>query len=729
VPTTATAVALNVTVTDTTVSSYLTVYPAGGTLPLVSNLNWVSGEAVPNLVIVPVGSGGQVTFYNDLGRTDLVVDVEGYFAPEPSGTTAGSYVPLTPSRITDTRAGSGEPNAGQTLDPVSTLNVQVTGAGGVPASGVTAALLNVTVTDTTSASYLTVYPQGETQPLASNLNWVGGDTVPNRVVVPVSSTGMITLYNYTGRTDVVVDVDGYFTDGTVTPTTASLFSPISPVRVLDTRQTGQTLGPGGTLPQEMAGVDGIASNANAVVTNVTATNTTAPSYFTVYPGGTQPLASDLNWSAGQTVPNLTLATLSSSGSISIYNHAGSADLVVDAFGYFSPESPTSLTVTTTSLPGATEEVAYSTTLAASGGTAPYSWTITSGSLPTGLSLSSSGVITGTPSAAGTVSFTVQVTDSTTPTRQTGTAPLSLTVATTTTPLIITTTSLPSATEEVAYSTTLAASGGTAPYSWAITSGSLPTGLSLSPTGVISGTPSALGSSSFSVKVTDSTTPTPETATASLSLTVLPAQSGNWSGYVVGSGPYTAVTGTFVVPSLYTGQTGTAMAEWVGIDGDTNSSLIQAGIDEYPDPSDSSLFYIVPWWEILPAAETVITTFTSPVAPSDSVTVTIYQVSGTLWDITLTDNTTGDSFSTEPTYSGPDSSAEWIVEAPTDGNTDTVYPLADYTPTTFSGLESTGSETTQTEIVMVQNGVQVSTPSALTSSGFKVAYGDVAPAAP
>lgn len=336
VPSDATAVALNVTVTNTTAASYLSVYPTGGAQPHVSNLNWTMGETVPNSVIVPVGTGGSVTFYNYTGNTDVVVDLEGYFASEPSGTTAGSYVPLTPSRITDTRAGSGEPNAGQTLGPGSTLNVQVTGAGGVPASGVTAALLNVTVTDTTSASYLTVYPQGETQPLASNLNWGAGETVANRVVVPVSSTGMITLYNYTGRTDVVVDVSGYLTNGSSTPTNASLYYPITPVRVLDTRQTGATLSGGAALAVPMAGVDGIASDATSVVTNITATDTTAASFFTGYPGGTsRPTVSDVNWMTGQTVPNLTVATPSSTGSISIYDQAGSADVIVDAFGYFS----------------------------------------------------------------------------------------------------------------------------------------------------------------------------------------------------------------------------------------------------------------------------------------------------------------------------------------------------------------------------------------------------------
>ncbi len=642
VPASATAVALNVTVTDTTAPSYLTVYPAGEALPLVSNLNWVSGETVPNLVIVPIGAGGQVTFYNDSGSTDVVVDLEGYFAPEPSNSTAGSYVPLTPARIADTRANSGEPYSGDTLSPGGSLNVQVGGVGGVPSSGVTAALMNVTVTNTTAPSYLTVYPQGGARPLASNLNWPAGDTVANRVVVPVNpSTGQISVYNDAGNTDVVIDVDGYFTNGAVAPSNASLFSTISPIRVLDTRQTGQTLGPGTSLTQQLGGLDGIAANATAVVTNVTATDTTAPSYFTVYPGGVQPLASDVNWSAGQTVPNLTVATLSTGGSITVYNDAGRADLVIDAFGYFGPRVP--LTITTNSLPTGTVGTAYSATLTASGGTPPYSWQVTSGSLPGGLALASDGVVSGTPTVAGT--------------------------------------------------------------------------------------------SAFSVQVADSTAPTPATATTSLSLTVYlgppsTASSQNWSGYVLQSGPYTSVTGTFNVPSIYASTTNTNTAEWVGIDGlYPDTSLIQAGIDE-PYDASTNTYQIYAWWEILPADPTEVEIPCSYVCPSpgDSITVTINEISGTDWAINLTDNTNGESFTTDQSYSAPLSSAEWIVEAPMLNGA--VETLGGYTPdVTFTGLGAAGPQNTLTDVVMVQNGVQVSTPSALDSTGFNVAYGDVAPSPP
>lgn len=336
VPANATAVALNVTATNTTGAGYLSLYPAGSALPGVSNLNWGPGSTVANLVVVPVGSNGQVAIYNHVGRAAVVVDLEGYFAPQTGGGATGSYVPLPPARITDTRSGSGEPNAGKTLGPSSTLTVQVTGKGGVPSSGVGAVVANVTATGTTATGYLTAYPTGASRPLASNLNWVSGATVANRVIVPVGTNGQIEIYNAQGRANVVVDVTGYFTTGASAPAGATLYTPISPIRVLDTRHSGRRLGPHSTLDQQMAGVDGVPANATAVVTNVTVVNPTANSYLTVYPEGVRPAASDLNWGAGETLPNLTLASLSPSGAISLYNNAGSTNVLVDAFGYFSP---------------------------------------------------------------------------------------------------------------------------------------------------------------------------------------------------------------------------------------------------------------------------------------------------------------------------------------------------------------------------------------------------------
>jgi len=222
------------------------------------------------------------------------------------------------------------------------------------------------------------------------------------------------------------------------------------------------------------------------------------------------------------------------------------------------------------------------------------------------------------------------------------------------------------------------------------------------------------------------------STGSTTAQILPpvAVSSNWSGYVAGSGPFAAVSGTFTVTSLYSGEPSTdALSEWVGIDGTGagDTSLIQAGITEFPDPNNTSQFYIVPWWEILPAAQTDITTMS--VSAGDQVTVTISQVSGTEWAITLTDDTNGQTFTTDQTYTGPGTSAEWIVEAPTNssGNQTTLAP---YSPAVdFSNLRIAPVNTTVQEWIMVQANHQVSTPSALDSNGFNVAYGDVAPAAP
>jgi len=173
--------------------------------------------------------------------------------------------------------------------------------------------------------------------------------------------------------------------------------------------------------------------------------------------------------------------------------------------------------TASPLPAGTVGVSYSVTLAVTGGTAPYRWSLTSGSLPPGLSLASTaGVISGTPTAAGSYNFTVQVADNA---QATASKAFALTVVQVV-PTIQTTSPLPSATVATAYSTTLSATGGTPPYRWSLSSGSLPAGLSLDSTkGVISGTPTAAGSFSFTMRVTDNAQPS-ATATKALTMTVI-----------------------------------------------------------------------------------------------------------------------------------------------------------------------------------------------------------------
>ncbi len=195
-----------------------------------------------------------------------------------------------------------------------------------------------------------------------------------------------------------------------------------------------------------------------------------------------------------------------------------------------------VTVTSSSLPAATAGQAYTATLTAADGTAPYTWSVTSGTLPAGLSLNAAtGAITGTPTGPGTSTVTVTATDSTvtpsvgstagstvlTPTPGQATATLTLTVNPGA--LGITTGSLPAGTAGQPYAASLAATGGVAPYSWTVSSGSLPAGLTLNQaTGAITGTPASSGSSPVGVTVTDSSSPTPGSVSQTYTLTVNPS---------------------------------------------------------------------------------------------------------------------------------------------------------------------------------------------------------------
>ena len=181
-----------------------------------------------------------------------------------------------------------------------------------------------------------------------------------------------------------------------------------------------------------------------------------------------------------------------------------------------PPTPVApLVINPAALPAAVINVAYSTTLTSVGGEGPFTWALASGTLPPGLTLSTGGVISGTPTTLGPTTFKVSVTDSQTPTAAVDIATETITVNP---PLSITTTSLTAGAIGVPYSGSLAASGGVPPYTWAITSGTLPAGLTLSSSGLISGTPTNQETQSFTVQVSDSQT-TPATATATLSLTI------------------------------------------------------------------------------------------------------------------------------------------------------------------------------------------------------------------
>jgi hypothetical protein len=206
-------------------------------------------------------------------------------------------------------------------------------------------------------------------------------------------------------------------------------------------------------------------------------------------------------------------------------------------------------------------------------------------------------------------------------------------------------------------------------------------------------------------------------------------SGNWSGYAqTGGAKYTYASGTWLVPSVQAKQG--YSSSWVGIDGFNNNNLIQTGTEQ--DYVGGHTVYRA-WWEILPAAETIIPSL--KITPGDKITAFVKNTSGNAWTISISDVTTGKSFSINKNYSGAGKSAEWIQEAPTGGSG--VLPLAHYSETEFSGLQIAHSFASPTNatlafpskaIAMVQN-KQVSTPSKPTANSFNVAYGKKQPTAP
>jgi hypothetical protein len=326
----ATAVVLNVTVNAPTALGYLTVWPSREPMPVVSSLNFTPGLTVPNLVTVKLGANGKVNVFNPSGASHVIADVVGYYTA--TSTPGGRFTAVTPGRVLDTRNGTGRGGLAAPVGPNSSIDVLVTGLAGVPASGVSAVALNVTVDQPTATGYLTVWPTGSPQPLASSHNFTPGATVANLVLAKVGTGGRVSIYNPAGTTHVVADVVGYFSSQ------GGLFVPVTPARVVDTRDGRGgwlgPLGPGTTLTAPIAGVGGVPGGASAAVVNVTSADSSWRSYVTVWPAGeNRPEASTLNPRPGVAVPNAAYAKLGADGQLSIYNDGGSTHMIVDVFGY------------------------------------------------------------------------------------------------------------------------------------------------------------------------------------------------------------------------------------------------------------------------------------------------------------------------------------------------------------------------------------------------------------
>ena len=330
------AVVINVTVSAPKLGGYITVYPDGSTTPSASNLNFPAGDTRANLATVKLGGDGKIALTNSSGSTvQLIGDVAGYYL-SGTPTTPGAFVSLNPSRVLDTRSGNGAtgPVAGW-----STIHVQIAGRGGVPSTGVSAVVINVTESGATAGGYVTVYADGTATPSASNLNFPAGDTRANLVTVQLGSDGKIALTNSSSsNVQLIGDVAGYYLSGA--PSAMGAFVSLDPSRVLDTRTGNGATGPvaaDSTIAVQVAGRGGVpATGVSAVVINVTESGATAGGYVTVYADGTtRPNASNLNFPAGDTRANLVTVDVGADGKIALTNSSSSTvQLIGDVAGYF-----------------------------------------------------------------------------------------------------------------------------------------------------------------------------------------------------------------------------------------------------------------------------------------------------------------------------------------------------------------------------------------------------------
>jgi hypothetical protein len=359
-----------------------------------------AGQTIPNAAIAPVGDGGQVTVFSTF-TTDVIIDVFGYFQPTASATAGRlvplkpdrildtrnniGYTPPTgptppnpgvPGNPGDTKNCSdfatyaaakawfdtyfpyygdianldgdgngipceslpGAPRAlTQLLTGGQTITLQVSGRGGVPATGVSAVVMNVTVASPTAAGFVQVAPTPVNRGAHSNLNPEPGRTIANLVIVPLGAGGTVDFYTelYTpGTFDLLADVVGYFTDGTAPSSTAGLFVPLTPDRNLDTRQPApQPEVPNGGIVNINASK--IPAGASAIAGNLTSTGGKPGGYLQLAPTPVSPAASSsLNTSYnGQTIANAVISPVAAGGNAQVFSYL-STHILLDVTGWF-----------------------------------------------------------------------------------------------------------------------------------------------------------------------------------------------------------------------------------------------------------------------------------------------------------------------------------------------------------------------------------------------------------
>lgn len=343
------AVVLNLTVTGPTNSGYLTAYPKGATLPNASSINFAARDTRSNLVTVPVSSDGWVSIRNAWGKTNVIVDVQGYYVgptATTTPTTVADYFPDDPWRALDTRTAADGPAFGPTETVPLSISYTDPSTGTSISPNISALAINITAVSPVASGYLTAWDGVSSVPGTSNVNYLPRQTTATMAIVPVShhvgtdgtDYADFSVRNHSsGDTNVIIDIVGFYATGM---SGTRFHSMSAPTRIVDTRTSlgTTTLGAGTTRIVTAPGSVADPTTTVALVTNTTAVKPTAGTYLTLWAnGGTRQSPSNVNAAPAQIVSNMAMVGLEpGTAKFDIYNHSGTTNVVVDVAGRFDP---------------------------------------------------------------------------------------------------------------------------------------------------------------------------------------------------------------------------------------------------------------------------------------------------------------------------------------------------------------------------------------------------------
>lgn len=309
------AVVLNVTATGAMSNGFVTVWPCADTKPLASSVNYTAGEDIPNTVIAAPDQYGKMCLDSST-PVNLIADLSGWFL------NGDGLHTFTPQRAFDTR------QTGFILTPKTPYQLQVTGSFGLPASGVSSVVLNVTATGATAPGYITVWPCNQPQPYTSNLNYLPYQDIPNAVIATVDSNGQV-CFASSSPTFLIADISGWFAQDTN-------LNVVTSQRLFDTRPTTR-VSTSPTYVLDLSATSPITPGAaTAAVLNVTAAGAAKSGFATVWPcDQDQPPTSNLNFDVNEDIPNLVITKVSASNTV-CFNASTPVHLIADLMGWFTP---------------------------------------------------------------------------------------------------------------------------------------------------------------------------------------------------------------------------------------------------------------------------------------------------------------------------------------------------------------------------------------------------------